>query len=356
MTALERLRARMAERGVEAMLITSIGDVAWLTGFTGSFGQVFVTPDRAVFITDSRYAIQAADEVRGMDLVTFGSPRTAGDAVRDVLAQAGATRVAFETAMTYREYLSLRDKLEGIELVPVEDLVMPLRLVKSPEEIDKIRRACGLADACMEHAFRMIQPGVAEYDIGLDIEFFIRRNKAELGFAPIVVSGPNSARPHGRPSERRLAEGDFVTLDLGACLEGYCSDITRTVVVGHASPEHVRVYTAVKNALEAALEALRPGVDGREVDGKAREVLRAEGLDQYFGHGLGHGLGRAVHDGGRLSSNAEQRIEPGQVWTVEPGVYIEGFGGVRIEEDVLVTETGIEVLTKTPRELTILPR
>jgi Xaa-Pro aminopeptidase len=201
----------------------------------------------------------------------------------------------------------------------------------------------------------MIQPGVSEYDIGLEIEFFFRRSGAEVGFAPIVASGPNSARPHAHPTERKLAVGDFVTLDIGCKLDGYNSDMTRTFVVGEASDRHREIYDLVLKAEVECIEMLKPGANGRDVDGRAREILDEKDLAKYFGHSLGHGLGRAVHDYGRLHISADQPIEVGQVWTVEPGVYIEGFGGVRIEDDVLVTENGPKILTHYPKDLRILP-
>jgi Xaa-Pro aminopeptidase len=201
----------------------------------------------------------------------------------------------------------------------------------------------------------MLQPGATEYDIGLEIEFFFRRNNADLAFAPIVVSGERSARPHGHPSEKRLESGDFVTMDFGAKLNGQCSDLTRTVVIGEATDRHRQVYAAVLEAELAGIAALKPGAKARDVDAIAREVLGKAQLAEYFGHGLGHGLGSVVHDLGRLAPTSTDIIEVGQVWTVEPGVYIPGFGGVRIEDDVLVTESGPEVLTHTPKEFLVLP-
>jgi Xaa-Pro aminopeptidase len=201
----------------------------------------------------------------------------------------------------------------------------------------------------------MLQPGVTEYDIALEIEIYFSRNGAELAFPAIVVSGERSARPHGHPSEKKLENGDFVTLDFGAKLNGQCSDMTRTVVIGKASPRHREVYDAVLRAQLAGLDALKPGVPAKSVDAAARSVLAAAGLDEFFGHGLGHGLGSVVHDLGRLAPTSTDTVEVGQVWTIEPGVYIPGFGGVRIEDDAVVRETGVEILNNTPKELLTLP-
>jgi Xaa-Pro aminopeptidase len=356
MTQLERLRERMAAADVPALLVSDIANVQWLTGFTGSFGQVLVTPAEAAFLTDSRYTIQAGEEVQSMPVFAFGSPKKGEEFLAEQVARLGITDLRFEPTVTYGTVEKWRGALNGVILeVAPDSLVPPLRMVKTEEEIAKIAEACKLADACLEHVVRLIQPGVAEYDIGLEIEFFFRRHKAGIGFPPIVASGPNSARPHARPGERRLEIGDFITLDLGATLDGYNSDITRTFVVGNATDRHREIYDQVLKAEMAAIEAMVVGANGKDVDELARRILDEKGLAQYFGHSLGHGLGRSVHDAGRLHFTTDQPLEAGQVWTIEPGVYIEGFGGVRIEDDVVVTDSGPRVLTSFPKELMVLP-
>ncbi|MFQ3586437.1 MAG: Xaa-Pro peptidase family protein [Fimbriimonadaceae bacterium] len=352
MTHLQRLRRAMAEEGVTALLLSHAPSVRWATGFTGSTAWAIVTPSGGVFVTDSRYTVQAAEEVAELPVVSFGQPKTANEFLGEQVRALGVGELWFESAfVTHKTWSDWTAAWPDVRLTAAPNLLGPLRLVKSPEEIAKIRRACELADACMQHAFRMIQPGVTEYDINLDIEFFIRRHGAEIAFPPIVVSGERSARPHGRASEKPLAAGDFVTVDLGAKLDGYCSDITRTVAVGKASDRHREVYQSVLEAQLAALEGMRPGMTSRQADALARETLARHGLDRYFGHGLGHGLGTEVHDGGVLNPSGTDVLAPGQVWTVEPGVYIPGFGGVRIEDDVVLNDDGLEVLTHTPKEL-----
>lgn len=346
----------MAAAGVPALIVSDLANVQWLTGFTGSFGQVLVTPSEAAFLTDSRYTIQAGEEVKGLPAYSFGSPKKHEEFLREQVERLGITDLRFEPSVSFGTVQKWRAALNGVALdVADENLVSPLRMVKSAEEIEKIAAACKLADACLEHVTRLIQPGVAEFDIGLEIEFFFRRHKAGIAFSPIVASGPNSARPHARAGERRLEVGDFVTLDLGATLDGYNSDITRTFVVGEASDRQREIYEQVLKAQIASIEALVVGGNGKDVDALARRILDEKDLAQYFGHSLGHGLGRSVHDAGRLHFSADQPLEAGQVWTIEPGVYIEGFGGVRIEDDVVVTEAGPRILTSFPKELTILP-
>lgn len=356
MANIQRVRKAMAERGIAAMLLSEIGGVQWASGFSGTAGWVLLTQDAGVFVTDSRYTIQAGEEVSELPVATFASPVEAASFLGEQAASLGIARLGFESdSVTVATFEKWRTAFVGVELVPVAEFIAPLRMVKTQSEIARIRHACAAADACFDNVRRMIQPGVREFDIGLDIEFFFRRQGLEVAFPVIAISGPNTARPHGHPGERLLERGDFVTLDFGAGFEGYCSDITRTVVVVEASDRQREVYNQVLKAQLAALEAMRPGVLARDVDAIARRVLDEKDLAKHFGHGLGHGLGRLVHDAGRLSATSKDVLEPGQVWTVEPGVYIEGFGGVRIEDDVVVTEDGIEILTHSPKELLELP-
>jgi Xaa-Pro aminopeptidase len=258
-------------------------------------------------------------------------------------------------SLSFGTFDSLSKKLLPIRLLAGDSLIEKLRILKSPAEVAKIQNACAFADKAFEFMLDRIQCGRTELEIHLDLEFYIRRHGYEQAFPAIVVSGENSARPHGHATDRIVQDGDFVTLDFGANIEGYNSDLTRTVVVGKADDRHRQVYEQVLKAQLASLDAIRPGVPAAEVDALSRTVLDEIGLAKYFGHGLGHGLGRLVHDSGRLNGTSKDVFEPGQVWTVEPGVYIEGFGGVRIEDDIVVTETGIEVLTHAPKQLFELP-
>ncbi len=342
----------MAVNNVPALLVSDIVNVGWLTGFSGTAGLVVVTENDARFITDSRYTLQAGEEVKNMPTVWFASPVQLNDFVATNLAEMGIKKLGFESSqVTYATYEAYRDSFAGVELVALKDFVSPLRMIKSPDEIAKIRAACGVADACFSHVLRMIKPGVTEYDVMLDMEFFMRRQGAGIAFDIIAVSGHRSARPHGHASEKKLENGDFFTLDFGATVDGYHSDMTRTVVVGEASDRTKTVYNQVLKAQLAAMEMMRPGVQAKAVDARAREVFDEIGLAKFFGHGLGHGLGRLVHDAGRLASTSTDVLEVGQVWTVEPGVYIEGFGGCRIEDDVVITESGIDILNTSTKEL-----
>lgn len=354
MSNLARLRKAMSENGVRALVVSDQVNVQWLTGFTGSAGNVLVTEKDAVFLTDGRYTIQAAEQVREMPVATYVRPQTMDGFVAQHAKDFGVKSLGFEQTVSYAAWQSLKSAMNGTDVQAAPDLVRSLRMVKTAEEIAKIKVACAITDACIEHVSRMVQVGVCEYDIQMDIEFFIKKQGAELAFVPIAVSGANSARPHGHATEKKLERGDFLTLDLGAKKDGYCSDITRTFVVGEASARHKEIYAAVLASEMAAIEGARVGVTGIELDNVARGPLEAAGLVQYFVHGLGHGLGRDVHDPGNLSQSSKDTLAAGNVYTIEPGVYIEGFGGVRIEDDVHVTPTGPEVLTHCPKELTVL--
>ncbi len=355
MDPLARLQAPLASTGIPALLITDMSSLGWLTGFSGTYGRAIVTPTDAIFITDSRYTLQAEEEVLNMPTVWFASPTDADEFLADQLKKLGISRIGFEGSTTYSQWQKWSQKL-GVELQEAPDLVADLRIQKSDDEVDKVRRACVISDAAFSHIVEFIQPGRSELEVATELEMFMRAQGSEAAFPIIVVSGERSARPHGKPSAKKLEKGDFVTMDFGARVEGYNSDMTRTIVVGEATERHRKVYGCLLDAQIQALNAMKPGVLARDVDKLTRDVLAKDDLAQYFGHGLGHGLGRLVHDSGRLSPTSENVLQPGQIWTVEPGVYIPGFGGVRIEDDVLVTESGIEILTHSTKELLELPQ
>ncbi len=344
----------MAENDVSALFLSDVTNVAWLTQFSGSFGSAVVTASDARFITDSRYRMQASEQVKNMDVATFASPVKFVEFLTSAVAAMGINKLWFEAQnLSYSSFEHYRGTV-GVEFTSAGDIVSPLRKVKTSDEVEKIKHVCGIADACFTHIQRLIQPGASEYDIALEMEFFMKRQGASVAFDTIVASGWRGALPHGRASNKIIERGDLSTFDFGACMDGYNSDITRTVVVGEPSDRQLEVYNQVLKSQLAALEMMKPGVNGADIDRKVREVMDEKDLSQYFGHGLGHGLGRLVHDSGRLSSGVEEILEEGQVWTVEPGVYIEGWGGVRIEDDVVVTGDGIEILTHSTKELLVL--
>lgn len=352
-------RAKLREAVFEAknppdgLLITNTGNLFYLTGFTGSFGALLLTPDTERFLTGGIYATQAGNEVSDIPVVVNPTRKDFGETVAEAAHALGVRMLGIESSVSVAWLQGMRKPMRkvGIRLKPVGAPVEKLRRVKDADEIARLRAAAQIADATFEHIQRLFQPEVVEWDIAMEIDFYIRRQGAYPAFDTIAVSGERSALPHGKPSERRLQKGDFVTVDFGARLDGYCSDLTRTVVIGSASPEHRRLYTAVLDALNRAIDAMRPGVKGKQIDAIARQTIDSYGLGDYFVHGLGHSLGIAVHDGAGLSYRDKQPLEAGMVLTVEPGVYVPDFGGVRIEQDVLITDDGCELLTHAPVEL-----
>jgi Xaa-Pro aminopeptidase len=343
-------------RGLDlgGLLITNITNVQWLSGFTGSAGLVVVTAESATFATDSRYTEQAAAQCPGFEHLRL---QGADGEVAQIVEGAGVPRVGFESAhTTVAAHEKLRSALsDAIALVATDRLVETLRMVKSADEVERIEAACRLADRTYEHIVPCVRPGVSERDVMLELEWFMRREgHADVGFDTIVASGPRSALPHGRASERVMRIGDLITLDFGACLDYYCSDITRTVILGAPDEEQQRVHTTVVSAMNRAIEGLRPGLTGREADAIARDHITEAGYGERFGHGLGHSLGMLVHDGPGLSQRSDVTLEAGMVMTVEPGIYVPGWGGVRVEQDVLITTDGARVLTHAPTDLLAL--
>lgn len=357
MDRLTRFRARMAEMSFPAALVLDPLNVSYLSGFTGSNGAVLSTQDRAIFVTDGRYTAQARRECPGFEIAIAPSSGAFLDAVAEQAKGLGAESIALEAEyVTIAGLESLQEKLEGTALKPVSELASPLRRVKDNTEIAAIREACAIADRSFEYLLTLLKPGVSERDIAAELEYFMKKQGSEReAFDTIVVSGANSALPHGRPSDKLLAAGDFITFDFGARVRRYPSDLTRTVVLGAATEKQREIYQAVLDAQLAGIAAIHAGADGKAVDSAARDVIAARGYGDQFSHGLGHGLGLHIHDHIALSQRSEVKLEAGMVVTVEPGIYLEGWGGVRIEDDVLVTETGCEILTHAPKHLIEVP-
>lgn len=338
----------MESEGVAALLVSSLPNIRYLAGFSGSNGLLLVSGDRVWFWTDSRYREQSAQEVHGARVVIPSS----GDIWTAAARQASRFRtVAVEAAfltIAQRQRLPLPDD----RLHPTVNWVEDLRAVKEPAEIEAIRRAINLASSVFEPMLEKFYPGMKETELAGHLEFALRQAGGEgLSFDTIVASGAHAALVHGRASNKPIARGGFVIMDYGVILGGYVSDMTRTIHAGPASRRARQVYQAVLEAQLAAIAAVRPGVRCATVDAAARKVLQREGLGEAFSHSTGHGLGLEVHEAPRVSRLSKQRLQPGQVITIEPGVYLPGWGGVRIEDVVLVTESGVEVLTPTTKKL-----
>jgi Xaa-Pro aminopeptidase len=353
MEKLEKLRSRFAELGIDGMLITNSYNRRYMTGFTGTAGVTLVGQTKAVFITDFRYVEQAAKQVQGYEIIQH-----TGLIVDEVAKQAaalGIKKLGFEqddlSYATYKAY----EKAVDAELIPVSGVIEKLRLIKSESEIKILKEAAEIADAAFKHILDFIRPGVKEIDVANELEFFMRKNGAtSSSFDIIVASGYRSALPHGVATDKVIEKGEFVTLDFGAYYKGYCSDITRTVAVGEVGDELKKIYQIVLEAQLRGMAGIKPGMTGREADALTRDYITEQGYGEYFGHSTGHGLGMEVHEGPALSVRSDTVLEPGMVVTVEPGIYIAGLGGVRIEDDTVVTKDGNESLTYSPKDLIIL--
>jgi Xaa-Pro aminopeptidase len=352
----QRLSERLDEAGVELLLVTDLVNVRYLTGYTGSNGVAVLGADTRRFVTDFRYVEQAAHEVDS----NFERVRAAQDllsALPDVLPS-GARRVGFEDEhVTVRQLARLRELLDDhVELVPVTGLVEGLRATKDASEVARIRGAAELADAAFEQVIGEGVAGRTERELALALEVEMRRQGAErAGFDTIVAAGPNGALPHAQPRDVEIARGELVVFDWGAQLDGYCSDCTRTVAAGAPpSAEAQAIYALVLKAQLAGLRAVRADAVCREVDAAARGVIEERGHLEHFGHGLGHGVGLDIHEAPRLSQKAEGELSAGNVVTVEPGIYLPGSFGVRIEDLVVVTDDGCEILTGITKELRVV--
>jgi len=352
-----RLRDRLPTLGVDGYLVTHLPNVRYLTGFSGSSGMLLVAAPGARFITDFRYEEQSKEEVRSA--VTMIAPGPYRDIAAEVARAWGLGRIGFEAPhLVVKAYQELREALgSGVDLVPCEDETGVLRRIKGPEEVAAIERAVMLTARVFDAVLPEIRPGAREADLAAEIEHRMRREGAEeASFPTIVASGWRAALPHGRASAKRLEPGEFVVVDMGARLDGYCSDMTRTVCVGAPSEDARMIYEVVRQAQARCEEGARPGMTAREVDALARSVIEEAGYGRLFGHGTGHGVGIEVHEEPRLSAKAEEgmRVEAGSVFTVEPGIYVPGLGGVRIEDIVVMEEHGARVLTPNPKELLCL--
>ncbi|ABB14332.1 M24 family metallopeptidase [Carboxydothermus hydrogenoformans] len=354
MERVEKLKKKLLKEGINAYFITKRENVRYIAGFTGSSGAVLITPEKNYFITDFRYVEQATKQCPGFIIEKHED--TIYSRVAELLKGLKIDTLYFEgDALSFKDYRELSEKASGVNLVSLPEIVDELREIKDKGEVEVIKKACAIADAAFNHLLKKLTPGMSEKEVAWELEKFMREAGAEdIAFETIVASGERGALPHGVASEKKIVSGEMVTLDFGAKYQGYHSDITRTVAIGEPSEKMLEIYDVVLEAQEAALQAVRPGALAVDVDRVARDIIAKAGYAEYFGHGLGHGVGLNIHEGPRLSPKGKAVLQPGMVVTIEPGIYLPGSGGVRIEDTVLVTESGFEVLTRSPKNLIIL--
>ena len=354
----QRLQAALAESNLDALLVTHLPNIRYLCGFTGSAGALLMGQREAIFFTDGRYVTQARSEVSaGRIVIARKSPALAAVEFLAASLIRSTTRLGLDP---HSVTLSQREQLRAIlkrnwKLISAPPLVEQARMIKDKDEIRRIRAAVQLGASLFQVARKKIRPGVKEVEIAAAMEYSARQAGAEgMSFSTIIAAGKRSAVVHGRASEARIPRRGFVVCDFGVILAGYCSDRTRTVHVGSPAGDARRMYQAVLEAQQAAIAQVRSGVTADSVDAAARKVLKKHGLAQYFSHSTGHGLGLEIHEAPRLASAHSQVLQPGMVITIEPGAYVPGKQGVRIEDVVVVTATGCEVLTPTDKELIII--
>ena len=353
---LDRLRDRFAVEELDALIVTHLPNVRYLTGFTGSAGVLVVRPDSAVLVTDGRYGDQAAQQLADAGVAAEVVVENVAQPARIVAAAGDAARVGLES-----DHLSWADAtayverhLSSVEVVATTGQVEALRLVKDAGEVARIHRAARIADAALAEVRPLLGSSPSEREFGLELDTAMRRlGAADVSFETIVASGPNGARPHHRPSDRTIVEGDLVVLDFGALVDGYHSDMTRTIAVGALSSMQERMVEVVTEAQAAGVAAVRAGVTAAEVDAACRGVIDAAGWGDAFTHGTGHGVGLDIHEAPRVGRSSGDTLAAGHVVTVEPGVYLHPHGGVRVEDTLLVEADGSTTLTSTPKSTTI---
>lgn len=347
-----KLRTAMASRGLDAVLLVGDYNRNYLSGFTGNESFSVITADKAFFITDSRFTEQAKQQVKDYEILEYSKNTTFADFLSDLANKNNIKKLGFEeNIISYSTYSLYKSKL-NCELLPMEGIIEEIRVVKDESELVYMRKAAEIADKAFEHMLKFIKAGMTEREVGLELEFYMKKLGAtELSFPSIVASGVRSSLPHGEATDKVINEGEFLTLDYGCIYEGYCSDMTRTIVIGKASEKMVEIYNVVLEAQEKALKGYKPGVPAIEVDSIARDYIKSKGYGEYFGHSLGHGVGREIHELPIIGYRNDKKLKAGMVVTDEPGIYIPDFGGVRIEDILLIKEDGIEVLSKSPKNL-----
>lgn len=353
-----RLRELFTEAGIDALFVTRLVNIRYLTGFTGSAGLLLVGPDEVLFVTDGRYRDQSSDQLAaaGVEARIEISGTEQKKIVHDAAQAKGYGRVGLEAhGVTWSQQRGFASEwFPGTELVPTEGLIEGLRRVKDAGEVARIKAACSIADQAFANVIPLLRDRPTELAFGLDLEFEMRRlGAAAMSFEPIVAAGPNGAKPHARPSDRRIEPGELLVLDFGCIVDGYCSDMTRTVSVGDPGPEARRMYDVVLESQKAGRDAVRQGVEAAAVDKACRDVIAEAGWADAFLHGTGHGVGLEIHEDPRVSATGRGTLATGYVVTVEPGVYLTGIGGVRIEDTVVVTPDGCEILTASPKDLVL---
>jgi Xaa-Pro aminopeptidase len=347
------LKNKLAEMGVDGILLTNLTSIRYLCGFSGSAASCLITTDGSYFISDGRYDVQSKNQVKGLErFIDFGTHLSIIE--KNNLIQNGL-KLGFEGDHTsVSQFKAMQDVFSNVNWESTSMLMENLQAIKDQSELAAIRTAVEITDAIYEEIIPMLKVGTTEKDVAIQLVTRYRQESDGEAYSPIVAGGPNSALPHAVPGDRPFEKGDFIVIDAAAKFSGYHADMTRTPVVGEATDKHREIYNTVKDAQQAGCDAAKAGMTCKEVDKVTRDYITEKGYGKYFNHGTGHGLGLEIHTEPRMSQLSTQTLETNNVVTIEPGIYLEGWGGVRIEDDVIIHEEGCEVLNKTTKELVVL--
>lgn len=357
MSRVERLLAKMEEQGLESLFLNHDNNIRYISGYTGSDSYILISPKGRWFITDYRYTEQAKKECVGFEVIQRNRQTTTlGQCVNQILKENNISNVGFERDhINYGMIEDIKNDVENAEFIPTSGIIEELRYTKDEGEIELIRKACEITDKAFAELLKVIKVGMTEAEAALELEYNMRKFGAEgVAFDTILISGAKTSMPHGIPDDKKIEYGDFVTVDFGALYKGYCADMTRTFVMGEASDEQIKLYNTVLEAQIASVEGIKAGITGKEADDLAGQVLKREGYYEQSGKSLGHGLGLFIHERPFMNPICQDVLKEGCVVTCEPGVYIPGWGGVRIEDTVAITKDGCEILTHSPKELIIV--
>lgn len=350
---IQKLLQTMQQCGADAALVTASENVAYYSSFSGTSSQLLITPEQRYFFTDFRYAEQAAKETDFSVVETKGHQRI--ETLFEYIKRHNVKKVGIDLSdVSYRAYKNYQQHISDKNIIDISAHIALQRAVKDETELELIAKGAQRNDLLFRHLCGLIREGVSEMDIKAEIVYYMHKNGAESAFAPIVASGENASLPHATPTDRKLCAGDLLTMDYGCRFGGYCSDFTRTVAISFMDKEQQKVYDIVNRAGKLGIEALRPGIRACDVDAVARGFIAKSGYAQYFGHGLGHGVGRFIHEVPSIGESSDAVLEAGMVVTIEPGIYLQGRFGVRIEDLIVIKDGGCENLTSAPREVIII--
>lgn len=358
---LKKIRNAMKENSLQAIVLTNCENdkaamnLFYATGFKGSSGAALITMDEAVFITDFRYETVVSEQVKDLEIVIQPKGKGMFDVLSDKISEFGINEVALDPYIFYFEIETLKEKCKGVNFISFKNIFADCRQIKTADEISKIQKACEITDKAFEYLLSVIKVGMSELELARILEQkMVEYGASSRSFSTIAVSGANGALPHGVPSEKKIVSGELMTFDFGCYYEKYASDMTRTIAIGEVDDKLKEIYEIVKKAQLAGVEAVKAGVKASEIDAACRNIIKEHGYGDYFGHGTGHGLGIDVHEGPSVSWVNDKPLEAGNVITIEPGIYLPGIGGVRIEDDVVVTEDGCIILNKTSKDLIVV--